>query len=417
MAGDLPRAYSLLDATAEEPWISRDLAFMRTIQLRSYVNLAAANLGEVLATVPNLLSIASARAIKTSVAWAHYFLGCASYLQNELGRALENFSAVIDLADFAHTRAYTHSAIGLALTHQALGRPHAAVAAVTAAREFLAGMHFNHALPLIDAFAAELGARQGRVEEAVRWAARENRYLAEDATPLFYAPGLAIVRIYLVAGATDRLDEAQATLQRQKDRALRTHNVHLQIQSFALEAALHCVQGNPQQAVAALSYALALAEGGQVMRVFVDLAPHLAPICTELAAYTGLSGFAAQACTAIEIELEHQVRAVGGPAAELPATDGAALAQEIPQNSLVSPEATSAPGDESDLRQVLTYREMDVLNLLNLRLTNKEIARALGISAETVRQHTVNLFRKLHVDNRRQAVVAAHSMGYFNGHS
>ena len=62
------------------------------------------------------------------------------------------------------------------------------------------------------------------------------------------------------------------------------------------------------------------------------------------------------------------------------------------------------PGDR-DLRQVLTYREMDVLQLLDQRLTNKEIARRLGISTETVRQHTVKLFRKLHVENRRQAIV------------
>ena len=55
-----------------------------------------------------------------------------------------------------------------------------------------------------------------------------------------------------------------------------------------------------------------------------------------------------------------------------------------------------------------------MLRLLNERLTNKEIARQLGISTETVRQHTVKLFRKLNVDNRRQAIVVARAMGYFD---
>jgi LuxR family maltose regulon positive regulatory protein len=64
-----------------------------------------------------------------------------------------------------------------------------------------------------------------------------------------------------------------------------------------------------------------------------------------------------------------------------------------------------------NLREVLTFREMDVLLLLNQRQSNKEIARSLGISPETVRQHTVNLYRKLGVDNRRQAVVRADAMG------
>ncbi len=64
-----------------------------------------------------------------------------------------------------------------------------------------------------------------------------------------------------------------------------------------------------------------------------------------------------------------------------------------------------------NLHAELTFREMDVLLLLNQRLTNKEIGRALGIACETVRQHTVNIYRKLGVDNRRQAIVQAHDMG------
>ncbi len=54
---------------------------------------------------------------------------------------------------------------------------------------------------------------------------------------------------------------------------------------------------------------------------------------------------------------------------------------------------------------------MDVLLLLNQRLTNKEIARVLAISPETVRQHAGNIYRKLGVGNRRQAVVRATALG------
>jgi DNA-binding CsgD family transcriptional regulator len=54
---------------------------------------------------------------------------------------------------------------------------------------------------------------------------------------------------------------------------------------------------------------------------------------------------------------------------------------------------------------------MDVVLLLHQRLTNMEIARTLGISPDTVRQHTVNIYRKLGVHNRRQAIVEANGMG------
>ena len=54
---------------------------------------------------------------------------------------------------------------------------------------------------------------------------------------------------------------------------------------------------------------------------------------------------------------------------------------------------------------------MDVLLLLNQRLSNKEIAQVLAISPETVRQHAVNIYRKLRVGNRRQAVVRTTALG------
>ena len=66
---------------------------------------------------------------------------------------------------------------------------------------------------------------------------------------------------------------------------------------------------------------------------------------------------------------------------------------------------------EHSLRDQITFREMDVLLLLNQRLTNKEIARMLAISPETVRQHAGNIYRKLGVGNRRQAVVRATALG------
>jgi DNA-binding NarL/FixJ family response regulator len=85
---------------------------------------------------------------------------------------------------------------------------------------------------------------------------------------------------------------------------------------------------------------------------------------------------------------------------------------KAPSTHVSSSLGPNAPTDDQYLRQLLTYREMDVLRLLDQRLTNKEIARHLNISTETVRQHTVKLFHKLHVHNRRQAVVAARTLGY-----
>jgi len=53
----------------------------------------------------------------------------------------------------------------------------------------------------------------------------------------------------------------------------------------------------------------------------------------------------------------------------------------------------------------LTDRERDVVELI--ALSNKEIARELGVTEGTVKVHLVNIFRKLHVKNRTQLAVAA----------
>jgi DNA-binding NarL/FixJ family response regulator len=55
----------------------------------------------------------------------------------------------------------------------------------------------------------------------------------------------------------------------------------------------------------------------------------------------------------------------------------------------------------------LTRREGEVLKLLALGLSNKEIGLALGISYETVKEHVQHILRKLDFEHRTQAAVWA----------
>ena len=59
----------------------------------------------------------------------------------------------------------------------------------------------------------------------------------------------------------------------------------------------------------------------------------------------------------------------------------------------------------------LTEREREVLVMIAQGLENAEIARALGLSVKTVRNHASNIFAKLQVAHRAQAIVRARDAG------
>jgi ATP/maltotriose-dependent transcriptional regulator MalT len=72
---------------------------------------------------------------------------------------------------------------------------------------------------------------------------------------------------------------------------------------------------------------------------------------------------------------------------------------------------TLAQGPSRSLVEPLTRRELDVLALLAQGLTNREIAQRLAIAHGTVRQHAYNLYQKLQVNTRQQAVLKATNLG------
>ena len=69
--------------------------------------------------------------------------------------------------------------------------------------------------------------------------------------------------------------------------------------------------------------------------------------------------------------------------------------------------ALATPRVVSDVEVPLTQRESEVLRQLGNGLTNKEIAIALGISYETVKEHVQHILRKIGVSDRTQAAVWA----------
>lgn len=71
------------------------------------------------------------------------------------------------------------------------------------------------------------------------------------------------------------------------------------------------------------------------------------------------------------------------------------------------------PGERAG-RDILSEREMEVLRLASKGISNKDIARELVVSVRTVQAHLGNIFNKLGVGSRTEAVLHALRRGWFS---
>lgn len=84
------------------------------------------------------------------------------------------------------------------------------------------------------------------------------------------------------------------------------------------------------------------------------------------------------------------------------------------QNQENNQKAFEGDSDEENLLNYLTNREEEVLGLLTEGITYKGVAQQLFISETTVKTHVNNIFQKLQVNDRTQAVLYAINKGFMN---
>lgn len=85
------------------------------------------------------------------------------------------------------------------------------------------------------------------------------------------------------------------------------------------------------------------------------------------------------------------------------------ILQLVQNNELTIGEKKSAPAGKEFFD--LTQREKEILQLLVQGLGYKEIGQRLTISPNTAKKHVINIYNKLHVNNRAQALMLAYEKG------
>jgi LuxR family maltose regulon positive regulatory protein len=152
------------------------------------------------------------------------------------------------------------------------------------------------------------------------------------------------------------------------------------IEILALQVVAQQAQRDTAGAMTALKKALAMGEPQGHLRVFVEQGAPMAALLQQAAAHGIAPDYVSSLLAAFEVS---EAESVSAP----------------------------SPPSSPPLVEPLTPRELEVLQLLGEGCSNQDIAEALVITLNTVKKYTGNIYGKLDVHSRTQAVVRAQELG------
>jgi LuxR family maltose regulon positive regulatory protein len=295
-----------------------------------------------------------------------------SYEANELERARDQVKRALDGAERANIAdGVLWGRLILARVHLARGDLDAARQVAREGRQYAAGLDiYEGKRQWFAALEAQVSLLEGDLSAAAHWA--EARGFSPADTPHHWdeLQYFAYVRVLL---AQNRLAEAQKLLGTMERSASQGGRRRKLITIYLLQSVAHRAAGHTQQAVARVEKALDLAAPEDYRRAFLEEGPAI-------------------------VDLLPRVRH---------------LAPDFTSQVL---EAASAQGDGQPVPQMqalvepLSERELEILRLIAAGRTNPEIAELLYLSLNTVKWHAKNLYGKLNVGSRIEAVARAQEL-------
>ncbi len=339
--------------------------------------LASGLLGTIQVALGNLYNAAELLQ-KTLISGASYpasalaqmELGMIYYEWNQLEKASQFLQKAILLAERSgNNEVYGNAYRNLAILMQAKGENSEALAALEKAVN-IAGetapplTKGRNAAAYVKVFLA-----QGNLDDARRVAQEMFPGAASFFYPLLH---LAPARISLAEG---NKAAAAVHLETQYKKAAEARWRYGQIEVLLLQA---LAAPTSDEAVTLLGDALVMAQSEGFLRIFLDKGDGLIPLLHLASSRNIASDYARKLLTAFG-------------------------AVTMPEQSRKRANAQ----EQDELVEALSERELSVLRLLSEGKTNQEIAKGIFVSVNTIKSHLKNIFGKLGVNNRREAVVQA----------
>lgn len=310
--------------------------------------------------------------------YAYIELGVIWREQHELDQAIEQLNKGVRLCrEWQQGEALAVGLLECVETHRLRGEYAQAEAFLAEVRTLAAAMS-PWAIQLVDAFAARVALSQGDMATVAHWAAHSGLEKATDhaaACDTGYArisECPALIRLYLATGrAKQALDITDYLCQRERvSGRMRRWLIFLILHAAALDTL-----GEHERALRALTEAVEHAAPHNNARPFVDHARTLLPYLRRLP--------------------------------PTPFRDRLLSLMDVTETDTPAPAASPA---ETGLLDPLNEREIQVLRLMAAGMSNREIASELFLSVNTIRWYASQLYSKLNVSRRGEAVARAREL-------
>jgi LuxR family transcriptional regulator, maltose regulon positive regulatory protein len=234
------------------------------------------------------------------------------------------------------------------------------------------------------AWQARLWIAEGNLRAANHWAQDRNLKWTGDPD---YSSELEYVTLARLLLAQGKCEEVAHLLGRLMDAAETGGRRHTVMELLVLKALVLKAQNDGPGALATLERALLLAEPEGYIRIFADEGEPMADLLRRLLMRWKTN-------RPDDVPLEYAGTILEALGAGVTARAG-----------------THARGGTGLILDPITGRELEVLELLDSDLSNREIAAKLFVSLATIKSHTKHLYRKLGVSARHQAVARGRELG------
>lgn len=301
---------------------------------------------------------------------AHLGLARIFYEWNDLDAAEHQAQQAVQLAgQLEHTDRIVAGEVFLARLKLARGEVSGAAAILAKADHFARQQNFVNQMPHIAAANVLTLLQQGNLAAADQLAQKHELHCSK-------------ARIHLAQGDASAALAVLDSLRRHAE-AKGWEDERLKV--MVLQAVALHAYGEKYKAAQILEEALTMAEPGGFIRIFVDEGIPMHRLLCEAASHQLMPGYLGMLLAEFEAE-----------------------AEELKSEDISDASFAKLP---KPLFEPLSVRELEVLQLIAQGLSNREISERLFLALSTVKGHNRNIFDKMQVRRRTEAVALAHKLG------